>query len=82
VMAMSDGSSASDAVDGQVIPRTEDKIDFYADGHSEEVEARADDCEHKVFRWTLHDAEQDIWRKECVFCPTVFEEVHQEEFPG
>lgn len=52
----------------------DENVVFYADGHSEEVNNRATECEHRVYGWHLHDADTDEWRKECIFCPAVLEQ--------
>ena len=56
----------------------DEDVAFYAEGYSEEVNQRAEDCAHKVFRRTLHDVESGEWRKECLFCPAVLEQTFTE----
>lgn len=56
----------------------DEQVEYYADGHPEEVEERARRCEHIVFHWTL-DTDEEEWRKECIFCPAVLETKPSEE---
>lgn len=48
------------------------EVEYYADGYSEAVQARAETCAHRVFNWQL-DQDAGEWRRECIFCPAVLE---------
>jgi len=59
----------------------DDNVAFYAEGHTNEEKARAEDCRHLLFTWTLEDEETNEWRKECCFCPAVLEQEFSESYP-
>lgn len=56
------------------------EVEYYESGHGAEVMARAESCEHMVFRWSLNSEEKQ-WEKKCVFCPAVLETADEEESP-
>lgn len=73
--------SSEQPTDG-IVDIDDDNVAFYAEGYSEEVNQRASDCTHSIFRWQLFDADTDEWRKECCSCPAVLRQEFSEAFPG